>query len=82
MNILPGMIVTAKGFSGVACHVLGFETERDEDYEWSGEEIPTGRVIIRMHQDDHKYTVDPEDLTPIDEEDFCYGCGQTGCGHS
>jgi hypothetical protein len=40
------------------------------------------RVVVVMVGDDWKHTVYAEDLTKIDEEDYCHGCGQIGCGHS
>ncbi len=68
-----------KGWRGVAFHVLGWETEPDEDTEWSGYEQRTGRVVAVMVGDDTKHAVDPDDLTPISEDDYCPGCGQIGC---
>jgi hypothetical protein len=52
------------GRSGVAFHVLGWETEPDEDTEWTGQEQRTGRVVAVMVGDNRKHSVDPDDLTP------------------
>ena len=41
----------------------------------------TGRLIAVMIGDDKRFLVDFEDLTEIDDEEFCLGCGQVGCGH-
>jgi hypothetical protein len=32
-----------------------------------------------MVGDDKGWLIDPEDLTAITEDDYCPGCGQTGC---
>jgi len=37
--------------------------------------------FIRLIGDDRDFEVDPSQLTPIDRDDFCGGCGQIGCGH-
>ena len=71
----------AKGWRGIAWHVLGWETEPDEDTEWSGYERRTGNVVAVMVGDDRRFTFEPDDLTPIDREEYCGECGQVGCGH-
>ena len=71
----------AQGKRDVAWHVLGWETEPDEDTEWSGMETRTGRVVAVMVGDDRCFTFDEDELAPLDAEDFCDGCGQIGCGH-
>lgn len=65
----------------VAWRILGWETEPDEDSEWSGIEVRTGRVVAVMVGDDSKHSFDPDDLVAIDREAYCGGCGQLGCGH-
>lgn len=77
---LPQGAVRVRGFE-VACRVLGWQTEPDEDTEWSGYETRTGRIIVRMIGDDHRYAVDPDDIAPIAREEYCSECGQIGCGH-
>lgn len=67
------------GQPGVAWRAFGWETEPDEDTEWSGIENRTGKVVCVMVGDDARFAFDPEDLIPITSEDFCPGCGQTGC---
>jgi hypothetical protein len=67
--------------SGIAFYVLGWETEPDEDTEWSGCEVRTGRVIVVMIGDDARHRVDPEDLTALAREAYCGECGQIGCCH-
>jgi hypothetical protein len=70
-----------RGYDGIAFCVYGWETEPDEDTEWTGLENRTGRIVAVMIGDDHKYIVDVDDLTPIAREDYCSECGQIGCAH-
>jgi len=65
----------------VAWFIMGWETEPDEDTEWSGQEVRTGRVIASMVGDDCLFRFDKEDLVPLPREDFCSECGQIGCNH-
>lgn len=67
--------------AGIAFSVLGWETEPDEDTEWTGMESRTGRVLVVMVGDDQRHSVDVDDLTPLDREEYCGECGQIGCGH-
>lgn len=67
---------------GVAFRVYGWETEPDEDTEWSGCENRPGRVVVVMVGDDARHTVDPDDLAPLSESDYCHDCGQIGCSHN
>lgn len=66
-------------YRGVAWHVLGWEVEPDEDTEWSGIMQRTGKVVAVMVGDDRKHTFEPDELTPLGDEDYCPSCGQTGC---
>lgn len=68
-------------YDGIAFRVYGWETEPDEDTEWSGIEQRTGRVIAVMVGDDRRHSLDPEDFTMIDDLDYCAECGQIGCTH-
>lgn len=68
-------------YPGVAFYVLGWETEPNEDTEWSGYEVRTGRVLAVMVGDDYRHSVDPEDLEPLPRAEYCGQCGQIGCGH-
>ena len=72
---------SVKGYAGIAWYALGWETEPDEDTEWSGTENRTGKVVAVMVGDDRHFSVDEDDLTPLAEEEFCGSCGQIGCGH-
>lgn len=81
-NAFPGATrYTVRGWRGVAFYVLGWETESDEDTEWTGYENRTGNVLAVMIGDDHKHSVEPEDLQPLEDGDWCDGCGQIGCQH-
>lgn len=77
----PADAYTARGYNGVAWYALGWETEPDEDTEWSGFEQRTGRVVAVMVGDDRRFTFDPDDLKPLAREDYCGVCGQVGCSH-
>lgn len=76
-----GDVVKVEGFSGVAFRVIGPETEPDEDTEWSGYEVETGRIECHMVGDDRIFTFEPDDLEPLEELAYCHVCGQIGCAH-
>ena len=67
------------GYSGVAWYVRGWETQPDDDTDWSGYEIRTGNLVCTMVGDDRNFSVDPDDITPIKEGAYCGECGQIGC---
>jgi len=73
--------VRIRGYAGIACYVLGWETEPDEDTEWSGYEVRTGRLVAVMVGDDHRFLIDPEDVQPLARAEYCGVCGQIGCTH-
>jgi hypothetical protein len=64
-----------------------YDGEGDPDDEGSylynePEEVEsTSMVRAVMVGDDRVHLIDVADLTLLDEEDFCHGCGQIGCGH-
>ncbi len=66
------------GSEGIAYRADRWQTEPDEDTEWSGIEIPTGMLEMHMIGDDRTFIVDPDDCEPIDGP-VC-SCGQIGCG--
>ena len=68
-----------KGWNGIAFHVLGWELQDNEETEWSGYQEKTGKVIAVMVGDDRCHTVEESDLIPIEEKEYCGGCGQIGC---
>ena len=65
--------------AGIAWSYHGPETAPDEDTVWTGIEEPTGRVLMIMVGDDRVFAVDPEDCSPLADEDYCHECGQVGC---
>jgi hypothetical protein len=77
----PAPAYSVAGHGGVAWWVLGWETEPDEDTEWSGYEVRTGRVVCCMVGDGHPSAFDESDLTPLAREEYCGICGQIGCEH-
>ena len=72
---------TVRGYRGIAFWALGWQTEADEDTEWSGTESRTGLVTVVMVGDDRHHHVDPDDLAPIARTAYCGVCGQLGCTH-
>lgn len=75
----PHDYYSVEHMQGVAFRVLGWETEPDEDTEWSGIENRTGKILAVMVGDDYRHRLDPEDLTPLERREFCGACGQIGC---
>jgi hypothetical protein len=79
-STLPDVARVAS-YPGVGWSVLGWQTEPDQDTEWSGYEVRTGAVVCQMIGDDRHFAVDPDDLEPLDDLDYCAVCGQIGCAH-
>ena len=77
----PSDAYTVDGYGGIAWHVYGWETQPGLDTEWDGIDERTGRVICVMVGDNRKFSVDPDEVHPLDELDYCHECGQVGCGH-
>lgn len=77
------------GTPAVAWRIISFDTEEYEyDPGIDGEEgMPymdvredESRVRCHMVGDDSVWTFDVEDLTVLNEDEYCGGCGQIGCG--
>jgi hypothetical protein len=79
-DAFPADAYTVRRHGGVAWHVHGWETQPTEETEWSGFEERTGYVVCTMVGDDSRWTFDPDDLTPLEREEYCGECGQIGCG--
>jgi hypothetical protein len=78
----PADAYTVAGWgAGIAFRVYGWEVEPDEDTDWSGYYARTGRLVVVMVGDDTPHRADPEDVAPLDDDDFCHVCGQVGCTH-
>lgn len=50
----------------------------DSEGEWV-DDPNSGRVRAVMVGDDYEHVVDVSDLVPIDDNEYCSGCGQIGC---
>jgi len=72
---------TVDCFEGIAWDVLGWETEPTEETEWTGYAEKTGRVVAVMIGDDRHFVFEPEDIHPLEREEYCGVCGQIGCCH-
>lgn len=70
---------TVSEYRGIAWSVYGLELEPDEDTHWSGCMNRTGKILARMIGDDRFFTFDPDEVTPIQEDEYCAECGQVGC---
>ena len=77
----PADAYKVRGYNGIAFYVRGWETEPDEDTEWSGYENRTGNLVVTMIGDDRRIVIDPDDVEPLDELAYCHVCGQIGCSH-
>lgn len=77
----PAEAYRARGHAGIAWRVLGWETEPDEDTEWSGYEVRTGRVLAHMVGDDRPFAFEPDEISPLKRSEYCSECGQLGCAH-
>lgn len=51
----------------------------DDPYEGEWVEPESGRLRMHMIGDDREFVFDEDEVTPVSEGDFCWGCGQTGC---
>lgn len=61
------MTATVEGYPGIAWHELG---RCDEHHNCT---------VMVMVGDDVPFHHDADDVTPIDETEFCHECGQVGC---
>lgn len=69
----------APEYQADAYRIDGWETEPDEDTEWSGYENRTGNLIAVMIGDDRHFAVDPDDVSELRDDEYCPECGQIGC---
>jgi hypothetical protein len=89
-----GRYYKVNGYRGVAFELVGYATDTrevlldmfvDEDtgefeYYYGWEEVEDrDRVIAIMVGDDYRHNVNVDDLTALDDLDYCAGCGQIGC---
>lgn len=66
------------GHGGVAWTVLGFAAVYDSETE---DLEPSDQLFAVMVGDDRPFPVDADDLTKLEDEEYCSECGQIGCGH-
>ena len=81
MRLDHDAVYRVDGWPGIAFRYAGEETEASEETVWTGIEEPTGFVLVVMVGDDRRHAVRPEELTKIEELDYCAECGQLGCTH-
>ena len=74
-------------YHGVAAHVdeVGPIYDTYED-PWTGleremEVLPKGHARIHMVGDDREIVIVLDEYREVDEDAYCGGCGQMGCGH-
>jgi len=68
-----------KDSEGIAYYLKGYKQVWDAEY---GEYFPDEDYVIAvMVGDDREWTIDVDDLIPLDEDGFCRECGQVGCMH-
>lgn len=83
-RLYPGEAVKVLEYPGVAFRVDGLPVRHGPDYDWSGIvwQHPSQRET-HMVGDDRTFTFDVDDLSPLDDDDYCSECGQIGCrwGH-
>ena len=58
------------GEPGIAWRILGWETEPDGDTDWTGYETRTGFVVAIMIGDDRRFRFEPDDIVPIDDDEY------------
>ena len=63
-----------------------YSGEGDEDdeanYYYNEPELieDRSRVVAHMIGDDRDFTFDVDEVEPIEDDEYCSGCGQIGCG--
>lgn len=58
------------------------DPDDEANYLYSEPEEVEDRTRVRAHMvgDDVTFVHDVEDLTPLEDSEYCSGCGQIGCG--
>lgn len=74
---------TVAGYRGIAWSLRGYDYERHYDCETGEHETVTDetRVIAVMVGDDRKFSFSVDELTLLDDLEYCAECGQVGCRH-
>ncbi len=91
-----GMYVSHESYRGIAFWVDDWARSLEEQYVeyiesddsgevffgWEEVEVISNSVVeCYMVGDDKMYKFDIDELTAVNVNDFCYSCGQIGCGH-
>jgi hypothetical protein len=73
---------TVDGYRGIAFWLKGYATHIVE-YGDGFEEEETDYSFVKavMVGDNREHIIDVDDLTLLDENDYCHVCGQVGCQH-
>jgi hypothetical protein len=61
-------------------HIYNVYSNGSDEWEELEEVIVYDQWVCIMVGDDRRYIFDEDLLIKIDDEDFCGGCGQLGCG--
>ena len=89
----PADAYTVSGYRGVAWRVYGWELQDVLEEDFYDDETDTlvvgtefieertGKVVCVMVGDDRRFTFEPSELMPLDDDDYCGSCGQIGCTH-
>jgi len=67
------------GFDGIAFYIAGPVILTGDD--WDDTYESEDRVLVTMVGDDRTHDVGTDELTPLNEDDYCAECGQIGCTH-
>jgi hypothetical protein len=68
---------TVDGYSGVAFWLKGWAADERIVEDWDDEpQLSDSLVIAVMVGDDREHIIDVDDLTPLDDDAYCPGCGQ------
>lgn len=76
-----------EGYGGIAFYLVGYaeheELYFDEFLEQEMLETVEDDTMVRavMVGDDREFIVGVDEISEINDEDYCSGCGQIGCGH-
>jgi hypothetical protein len=72
---LNGIALRFDSYCGGLDNYNGYEDDEWED----GQELTS--AFFHMVGDDRLYEIEIEDIEILDDDEFCGGCGQIGCGH-
>lgn len=71
---------THPDYKGIALHAWGYELEPGDDpFDPDDCMVNPDWIIVSMVGDDRKFPIERAGLVRLDDDDYCPGCGQTGC---